>query len=88
MAHFSVTVNIFRGPKSIQNATFQSEILELESYKNIAQHDMCPIFLLLKNHSTLVNMLYFLLKGQSQANFVFPKLNDLTQNPFSSYLFS
>ena len=30
-------------PAPSQKATFQSEILELGSCNNLAQHDMCPI---------------------------------------------
>ena len=47
----------FRGPAPSQKATFQREILELGSYTNLAQHEMCPIFFL-KTHSTL---LYYVL---------------------------
>ena len=40
-AHFRVTFQIFRGPTTSENATFRHEILELGSYKNLAQHRMC-----------------------------------------------
>ena len=34
----------FRGHAPSQKETFKSEILELVSYNNLAQHEMCPIF--------------------------------------------
>ena len=37
VAHFRVTVNIFRVPLPSQKATFQIEILELGSNNNLAQ---------------------------------------------------
>ena len=39
-------------PAPSQKATFQSEILELGSCNNLAQHEVCQTFSL-KNHSTL-----------------------------------
>ena len=49
---YRVTVNIFRGPVPTQKAAFQSNILELESYNNLAQHETRPIFLQTSLHST------------------------------------
>ena len=42
-----------RYKQSRETATL-SEILELASYDSLVQHDMCPIFSLSKNHSSLV----------------------------------
>ena len=39
-AHFKVTVQIFWGPATSENATLRHEILELGSYNNLAQHRM------------------------------------------------
>ena len=43
-AHFWVTVKDFRGPPPSQTTAFQSDILELASFNNLTQHEMCPIF--------------------------------------------
>ena len=46
VAHFRVTVKMLKLPAPSQKVIFQREILELGSYNNLTQHDMCPIFLL------------------------------------------
>ena len=40
-AHFRVTVQIFWGPATSENAALRHAILELGSYNNLAQHRMC-----------------------------------------------
>ena len=51
-ADFRVTVKIFEALRQAKKQ-LQRETLKVGSYNNLAQHELCPIFL--QNHSTLLH---------------------------------